>query len=57
MDLENLKIKNVRLSEDKTKLFLEIPGLKKGHVIYFSLPEDIHSVSGQSLWSSEAGIP
>ena len=54
MDLEKLKIRTLTLSEDRKRLYLEIPNLKKEHVIYFRLPENIESLSGQFLWSSEA---
>ncbi|HEY5917741.1 MAG TPA: c-type cytochrome [Chryseolinea sp.] len=53
MDLEQLKIRTIILSEDHKKIYLQIPGLKKEHVIYFRLPEDLHSADGQSLWSGE----
>jgi len=54
MDLEKLKITRVTISKDRTRVYLEIPYLKKEHVVYFRLPEDIQSAGGQSLWSSEA---
>jgi cytochrome c len=54
MDLEELKVARIDLSKDRTRVFLEIPGLKKEHVVYFRLAEDLQSASGQSLWSSEA---
>jgi cytochrome c len=53
-DLEKLKVTRVDISQDRKRAYLEIPGLKKGHVVYFSLPENLRSGSGQSLWSSEA---
>jgi cytochrome c len=53
MDLEKLKVTSVSISKDRTRVFLEIPGLKKEHVVYFRLPENLQSVSRQSLWSSE----
>ena len=54
MDLEKLQITNMQVSNDLRKLYLEIPGLKKEHVVYFRLPENLTSASGHSLWSSEA---
>ena len=53
-DLEKLNIKEITISQDRTRVYLEIPGLKKEHVVYFRLGEDLSSVSGKSLWSSEA---
>jgi len=54
MDLENLKITRINISQDRTRVYLEIPDLKKEHVVYFRLPVNLQSASGQSLWSSEA---
>jgi len=62
MDLQKLKVSRISVSKDRRRVFLEIQGLKKEHVVYFRLPEYLQSVSGQFLWSSEAwytlnGIP
>ncbi|MDZ4709978.1 MAG: c-type cytochrome [Saprospiraceae bacterium] len=54
MDLEKLKVTRINISKDRSRVYLEIPELKKEHVVYFRLPENLQSVSGQSLWSSEA---
>jgi len=54
MDLEKLNVTEIKISKDRTRFFLEIPGLKKEHVIYFRIPENLQSAGGQSLWSSEA---
>ena len=54
MDLEKLIIRNIGISPDRKSLYLEIPGLKKEHVVYFRLPDDLQGESGQNLWSSEA---
>ncbi|MBU1821303.1 MAG: hypothetical protein KKG00_07300, partial [Bacteroidetes bacterium] len=51
---ERLSISTMTLSKDRTRLHLEIPDLKKEHVVYFRLPDDLRSASGQRLWSSEA---
>jgi cytochrome c len=53
MDLEEMSISRWQLSEDRRRLYLEIPNLKKEHVVYFRLPDNLRSSSGQSLWSSE----
>jgi cytochrome c len=53
-DLEKLKVTGVNISKDRKHVLLEIPGLKKGHVVYLSLSQDLRSTAGQSLWSSEA---
>ncbi len=54
MDLENLQISRMELSADRKRVYLEIPGLKKEHVVYFRLPEYLQSSSGQGLWSGES---
>lgn len=54
MDLEKLKVTRVDISKDRKRIFLEIPGLKKGDLVYFSLSQNFRSTGGQSLWSSEA---
>jgi cytochrome c len=53
VDLETLKIKTLDISQDRKHIYLEIPGLRKEHVIYFRLPEKIQNEQGKSLWSSE----
>lgn len=53
MDLEQMEISKLQLSKDRTKVYLEIPNLKEKHVVYFRLPDELKSSSGQSLWSSE----
>lgn len=54
MDLTDLKASRMTLSEDGTRLYLEIPNLRKEHVVYFRLPDALKSASGQGLWTSEA---
>lgn len=54
MDLTDLKATRLTLSEDGTRLSLEIPNLQKEHVVYFRLPDTLKSASGQGLWTSEA---
>lgn len=54
LDLRELAIQEMNISPDQKRVTLTIPGLKKGHVVYFRLPDDLTSGAGQSLWSSEA---
>jgi cytochrome c len=54
LDQTQLKIAKLDVSPDRKRIRLEIPELKKEHVVYFRLPEDLRSASGQPLWSSEA---
>lgn len=54
LDLRDLPIQGVEVSGDHKRISLTIPDLKEGHVVYFRLPDDLTSGTGQSLWSSEA---
>lgn len=54
LDLRDLKIASVNLSKDRKKVFLELDGMKPGHVIYLRVADPFLSVSGQSLWTTEA---
>lgn len=54
MDLETLEIRSIHLSEDRKKVFLELPGIKAGHVIYVRIYQPFRSEEEQSLWTTEA---
>ena len=54
IDHLELPVKSVIVSDDRTKARLNIPGLKKEHVVYFRLADDLTGGGGQGLWSSEA---
>ncbi|WP_240469743.1 cytochrome C [Cyclobacterium sp. SYSU L10401] len=54
IDLEQLVPAKMEWSSDGKKLYLEIPGLKQDHVIYFKLSEALESREGKPFWSSEA---
>jgi len=54
LDLENILPNRIEPNEDKTKVYLEVSGLKEKHVVYFHVPYYLKSTDGQSLWSSEA---
>lgn len=54
MDLEKLKVTAAVIAKDRKRIYLEIPGLKSEHMVYFNLPAYLQSAVGQSLWSSEA---
>ena len=53
MDLKNLTIKSVSVSEDRKRVFLELEGMKAGHVIYIQLTNHFISDPGNELWSTE----
>ncbi|MFY0652718.1 MAG: cytochrome C [Cyclobacteriaceae bacterium] len=54
MDLETMKVQSIQISDDRKKVNLNIPGLKKEHVVYFRLNDEIKSANNKSLWSGEA---
>jgi cytochrome c len=53
-DLTDLKVSKMEISKDRKRIYLEIPGLEKGHVVYFRLPDDLKTEGESPLWSSEA---
>ncbi|PCE66283.1 PA14 domain-containing protein [Sediminicola luteus] len=54
MDLREMPIQGLTLSDDRKTLSVRIPGLKENHVVYFHLNPEMKSASGQQLWSTEA---
>jgi cytochrome c len=54
LDLEKLKVLSASVSDDRRKVFLELSGMKPGHVVYLRLPNDWMSAEGHELWSTEA---
>lgn len=54
IDLADLRINDFKLSEDRKRLYLDITGLKKEHVIYFMIPDDLRGENNLPLWSNEA---
>ncbi|MDA0196661.1 MAG: DUF1080 domain-containing protein [Bacteroidetes bacterium] len=52
-ELENLPIRSVSLSPDRTKAFLELSGMKKEHVLYVQLQPAFLSNDNDQLWSNE----
>jgi cytochrome c len=55
MELENLPIKSATVSPDRRKVKLELGNMKEKHVLYVRLKKkSFESVTGQSLWSTEA---
>ena len=49
-----MKIKSVNLSDDRKKVFLELEGMKPGHMVYIRIAEAFMSESNQSLWTTES---
>ena len=50
----SLKATSASVSEDRTRVFLEIPGLTPGNVVRTALHSALHSESGQPAHSAEA---
>ncbi len=53
MDLENLNVLSVSKSKDGKKVFLELDGMKDGHVVYLRLPNNWVSANGNEIWTTE----
>jgi cytochrome c len=53
LDLKELPVSEVIVSEDRKTVRLSIPGREEGHVLYLRLAEDMTSRSGKKLWSGE----
>ncbi|MEZ4775231.1 MAG: PA14 domain-containing protein [Bacteroidia bacterium] len=54
VDKENLAIRSVRVSPDRKRVFLELPGMKEGHVVYVRLKKNFVSAEEHRIWSTEA---
>ncbi|MFK7981688.1 MAG: family 16 glycoside hydrolase [Saprospiraceae bacterium] len=54
LDLANMDILSVNVSDDRKKVFLELAGMKENHLIYVHLLNPYVSAEGHSLWTSEA---
>ncbi|MFT4666861.1 MAG: cytochrome c [Gammaproteobacteria bacterium] len=53
-DLKNLSILSVNISNDRKKVFLELDGMKEGHVVYVKLQSPFISDKGTQIWATEA---
>ncbi|MCC7434912.1 MAG: DUF1080 domain-containing protein [Methanoregulaceae archaeon] len=54
VDERALTAKSATVSSDRRRVFLEIEGLKEGHVVYLRLNRGLPSASGRDLWTTEA---
>ena len=54
LDLTNLDILSVNVSDDRKKVFLELAGMKENHLVYVHLLNPYVSAEGHGLWTSEA---
>lgn len=53
VDERTLRPKSVTVSGDRKRVFLEVEGLKEGHVVYIKLNRGLPSVADRQLWSTE----
>ena len=54
LDLENLEAKAFHLSQDRKKIFVELPGIKENRVVYFRINRPFISDFDHSLWTTES---
>ena len=54
MDEKTLPVKSVTVSSDRKKLFLEFDGEAPNRILYFKLPSELQSATGELMWSTEA---
>lgn len=53
LDLKELNIKSLHMSDDRKKIFLELDGMKPNHVVHFRIVYPFMSSEAQSLWTTE----
>lgn len=56
MDEEDLAVKSATFSPDRKSLFLEVDGLKEGHVVYLRLHPSIQAKDFEFIWATEAWL-
>lgn len=54
LDERELPIRSVNISEDRRRIFLELEGMRDGHVVYVHLPYSWTSAHDHELWATEA---
>ncbi|NNL90981.1 MAG: DUF1080 domain-containing protein [Saprospiraceae bacterium] len=54
LDDRALDVRSVNVSDDRTKVFLELEGMKDNHVIYLRLKNHFVSENEHSLWTTES---
>lgn len=53
MAQETLPIQSVNVSQDRKKVFLELSGMKEGHMVYVQLQDGIYNQEGEAAWTTE----
>ncbi|ROT31772.1 family 16 glycoside hydrolase [Micromonospora sp. HM5-17] len=54
VDEEQLTVTGVRVSADRKKVTLTVPGLKRDRVVHLRSPRPFTAANGEELWSTEA---
>jgi cytochrome c len=54
IDERSLRVAGVRVMPNRRRVFLELPDMRSGHVVYIKLNRGLTSRNGQDLWSTEA---
>ena len=54
LDLTQLNVLSVNVSDDRKKVFLELAGMKENHLVYVHLLNPYVSAEGHGLWTQEA---
>lgn len=53
LDNKDLAVKSATVSDDRKKVFLELGGMKPGHVVYINITGGFISDINNSMWSTE----
>ena len=53
VDQEDLVVKSATLSSDRKRVFLEIEGLKEGHVVHIHAADILRNEKNEKLWTTE----
>lgn len=54
VDEEELEVKSATVADDRRSVFLEIEGLKAGHVVLLRAAPELASEAGRKLWTGDA---
>ena len=54
LDETQLRVASASVSEDRRRVFLEVEGIKPGHVVFLQIVDDLRSNTNQRLWATDA---
>lgn len=54
IDETTFDVKSATVSSDRKRVFLELEGMKEGHVVYLRVADRVRSAQSRPLWSTEA---